>query len=169
MTLFAATTDRRVVTMSADSGCSHSDGLISRTGEPKIWQAGEMLIGASGTVRACQVAQHKLVVPALLDDLHAYFVTAFWDALAPLIAKDDHLELLIGVRGQLFHIHPGGSVTSDPTIPYAAIGCAAQVALGALFAGAPLELAMQAADRHCLDIRGPFITFTSPQTLASAP
>ncbi len=165
MTLIAATTDKTTVRMAADSG-ETAGMLVSLACEPKVWLAGELLIGACGTVRACQLARYRLAIPPISGDLRAYFVTDFWDALAPLIPKDDYLSLLIGARGQLFQIHPGGAVTSDTTVGYAAVGCAAPVALGALYAGGSLQTAMEAGVRHCGDIRPPF---TFLQTPASAP
>ncbi|WP_234710671.1 hypothetical protein [Sinorhizobium arboris] len=68
---------------------------------------------------------------------------------------------LVGYAGRLFQIR-GDYQVAEPVDGFDACGCGSQIALGALFASsdAPprerLEIALNAAERFCAGVRGPF-------------
>jgi ATP-dependent protease HslVU (ClpYQ) peptidase subunit len=110
----------------------------------KVFTLGEFLIGSSGTVRTGQIAQFLFDVPKVDGDLTAYLVKSFAPALRAAMKENggeikvqsgaDEMDgrLLIGVRGRLFTIDSGYGVF-ESRANYAAVGCADQEALAAMF------------------------------------
>lgn len=110
----------------------------------KVFQLGEFLIGASGTVRVQQIVQFLFEPPVIAEgDLVCYLVKLFGPALRTAmkdgggeITVDSNLEmdgrLLIGVRGRLFVMDSGYGIW-EARANYAAVGCADQEALAAMF------------------------------------
>lgn len=117
--------------------------------QAKVFQVGEFLIGSSGTLRIQQIIRYMFTPPAIESDIVAYMVKVFVPALRAAI-KDNGGEIidpsgnsqldgryLIGVRGRLFEIDSSYAVF-EAKAPYAAVGCADQEALSAMFTATSL-------------------------------
>lgn len=109
----------------------------------KVFIVGEFLIGSSGTVRTQQIAQYLFDPPKPDGDLVAYMVKSFAVTLRATMKENggeeivnDNLEmdarLLVGVRGRVFTVDSGYGVF-EAVANYAAVGCADQEALAAMF------------------------------------
>lgn len=110
---------------------------------PKVFSHGEFLIGSSGTVHVHQVIQYLFEPPEINDDLMAYMVKGFATDLRVAMKEEGgeitvngnvemDARLLVGVRGRLFVIDSGYGVF-EPRHPFAAVGCADQEAMAAMF------------------------------------
>lgn len=171
MTCIVALTDGGTVHMAGDSGCCFGQRLVQLE-EPKVFAVGDMLIGDSGTVRAGQILRHAFTpppIPAGKVDLTGYFAGAFYAALLEAYAagdlrdKSDSCDMLIGLRGRIYHLSSDGAVTVDARRSHVAIGNGAPYALGAMFAAptksAPrvrLAIGLEAAAHHVAGIIKPF-------------
>ena len=146
--------------------------------QAKVFQVGEFLIGSAGTLRVQQILRYMFTPPAIDVDLVTYMVKVFVPALRSVI-KDNGGEIidgsgnsqldgryLIGVRGRLFEIDSSYAVF-EAKAPYAAIGCADQEALAAMFTATSLmaaditpkqivERGLLAAVEFDTSIRAPF-------------
>ena len=164
------------------------DSHVRLNAEGKVFRLGEFIIGTSGTTRVRQVISHLYEPPAIEGDLAAYMVRQFIPGLRELMKEhggeietdsktveiDGHC--LIGVRGKLFCID-GGYGLFQPRLPYAAIGCAAQEALAAMYTAyslldAPLaedivNRGLLAAAEFDTSVRPPFTVLTQVATAQS--
>lgn len=117
--------------------------------QAKVFQLGEFLIGSCGTLRVQQIIRYLFIPPAIESDLITYMVKAFVPALKKAI-KENEGEVttpdgskaidgryLIGLRGRLFEIDSSYAVF-EAKAPYAAVGCADQEALAAMFTATSL-------------------------------
>jgi hypothetical protein len=152
------------VVMGADSVGVNSSKDLQLRADPKIFISGSYLIGVVGSWEANQVIRYKLIFPEPTgDDLFKHMVTQFLPVLTNSHIEKSY-ELLVGVRGRLFHIY-GDKQVSEEIANYEAAGCAAQISRGALYAmeqtdvdpKAQVIIALEAAERFCSDIRRPFI------------
>lgn len=109
----------------------------------KVFPLGEFLIGSSGTVRTQQIVQYLFEPPKVDGDLVAYMVKYFAAALRTAMKEEGgevtdngtpemDARLLVGVRGRLFTVDSGYGVF-EARANYAAVGCADQEALAAMF------------------------------------
>lgn len=136
------------ITMAADRCVTDDDDDTRQVmAEPKIFDLGEMLIGAAGYCRPGQVIQYHVEVAPLgrngdpLTYLRRYFAPAVAQALDEHGCRWDpaseHSEndftLLIALRGRIFTMTQRLSV-DEYREPYAAIGSGRMLALGALAA-----------------------------------
>ena len=177
MTCIVGVEREGVLYMSSDSAASDPSSLSLRIlHDPKVFINDQMLIGCCSSLRVQQLLQHSLVPPdkpERKDDL-AYLVTDFMDAVRATqkdkgsMKKEDELEtqdshFLIGYNGRLYYVEDDFQVyrTNDP---WAAVGCGADLALGALYATknsamAPQEriiIALEAAVEYSAGVRPPF-------------
>lgn len=175
MTVIAAAVSKegRIV-MGADSACVCDDG-IRPNAQPKIWRGDGFLMGASGSHRVCQIARHVFTPPEHAEGVDAisYMVKEFAEKLRAVVKEcgaevaDDengvtmNAACLIAYHGLLFEIDSGYGVLV-PATHYYAIGCAAQVAMGAMYAARHLEpevmvkTALEASAEFDEKIRRPF-------------
>lgn len=151
MTCIVGWVQEGVVWMGADSaGMDHQTYGIMAMAEEKVFQNGPMLIGYTTSFRMGQLLRHSLVVPARADTqpVEHYMATTFVDAVrecfrlagwaAVTNAQESGGDFLVGYCGRLFWVSNHFEVM-EPREPYHAIGCAAYVAKGALFASAYME------------------------------
>lgn len=141
--------------------------------DKKVFQVGNVLIGGTSSFRMLQLLQHAFELPEYDPEtnLDKYMATTFVDALRQCFkdggyaSKSNEQEsggtFLIGFHGRLFEIEADYQV-GEPLDGYAAIGCGAEIAHGAMFATPDMqpkkriELALQASERHNAGVRGPF-------------
>lgn len=150
--------------------CLYSDEKVF------ITPGDEAVIGYSGSFRVGQLLKYGFSVPdqpSKKDDM-AYMVTDFVDAIRNLqrdkgaMTKENELELhdaelLIGFNGNVYVIQSDYQV-GCPLENFAAVGCGAPFALGAMFATkdatmGPIErihMALSAAAEYCAGVRKPF-------------
>jgi len=140
----------------------------------KVFRNGPYVMGFTTSFRMGQLLRHGFeppVPPEPLADLEAFMATTFIDAVRERLkaggwaAKNSEREgggtFLVGVRGRLFEVEEDYQV-GERRGGFAAVGCGAQVAHGALFATpdhlAPdrVLLALVAAERFSAGVRGPF-------------
>lgn len=142
-----------------------------------VSDGGEFIMGFAGSFRIGQLLRYAFVAPdqsSKKDDM-AYMVTDFVDAIRTMqrdkgaLKKENEIEeheaeFLVGYKGKLYIIDTDFQI-GRPLENYMAIGCAAQVALGALYATrdsdmSPEEritLALNAATEYNVGVKAPFI------------
>lgn len=141
----------------------------------KISQRGAFLIGGSGEVQPCDVAQHlwKPPAPTAADKRNPYhfMIAKAMPSLRDCLkangynfdepeSKDDsgpRFHFLIAVCGELFDISDDLSVCQTDT-GYYGVGNGSSYALGALHAGASVLDALEIAARLDAYTSGPFMT-----------
>lgn len=117
--------------------------------QAKVFQVGEFLVGSCGTLRVQQIIRYLFTPPTIETDIITYMIKNFVPALKKAI-KEHEGEVttpdggkaidgryLIGVRGRLFEIDSSYAVF-EAKAPYAAVGCADQEALAAMFTATSL-------------------------------
>jgi len=162
--------------LGGDSAGSYGVDLRVRADE-KVFHNGPFMIGYTTSYRLGQLLRFSFVPPEHPDgmDAYRYMVTLFVDAARECLSaggyarKEDGVEsagtFLVGYRGELYVIEDDYQV-ARPMDPYAAVGCAADVALGVLYATPTEEpkaricLALSAAERFSNGVRGPFVIVT---------
>jgi len=134
------------------------------------------ILGFSGSFRIGQLIRYALSMPSQKvdqDDM-AYLVTDFIDALRTMqkdkgsMSKENELEehssaFIMGFNGKLYVIDTDFQV-GRPLGNYAAVGCGAPIALGAMFATQDTETspeerircALTAASTYSAGVRPPF-------------
>jgi hypothetical protein len=138
-----------------------------------VFQRGPYLMGFTTSFRMGQLLRWSLEAGEPTGDLDEFMATVFVDAVRKCLKdggfakKDAEREeggtFLVGVNGRLFTVHNDYQVAAQVS-PYAAVGCGADIALGALYATQPgagdpsgrLLLALAAAERHSAGVRSPF-------------
>lgn len=160
------------VYMGGDSAGVAGYELVLRR-DPKVFRVGPFVIGFTSSFRMGQLLHYKLAAPGRTtsQDVAAYMATDFVDAVRTCLqtggyARKENEEetagtFLVGYSGRLFTIDSDYQV-GESIDNFAAVGCGAQVALGALFATPQrpprerLTTALKAAERHSAGVRGPF-------------
>jgi ATP-dependent protease HslVU (ClpYQ) peptidase subunit len=141
--------------------------------DPKVFRNGPFLIGFTSSFRMGQLLQYAFTPPVQgPEDVYKYMVTTFIDSVRDCFQAGGFAEkkserevagvFLVGYRGRLFKIDSDYQVAESMDV-MAAIGCGANVALGALFVlgdKSPKERilwALAAAERFNASVRGPFV------------
>jgi len=157
--------------MSSDSiAVSGSDKFYERNG--KIIRKDFLLIGYVGKWRAGQlleVTEFKYLRPAGCKEAREFLIKQFVPFLQGLAQKEPEqftdAAFLVVCNGRCFRIYPQSGQVVESVHDYDAIGCGAQIALGAMYAGATSEGAIAAAEEFCTDVGGPIITISSGKSL----
>lgn len=167
------------VWMAGDSAVSSDepgDVSLVTAKEPKVFRTGPCLVGICGGIRAGQIVEHHLKVPARPARCSAYkwMATSFTGALrkavkaaggqSPNSEEPDQIdgEYLVGYQGKLFYIYTDYSVMA-PAAPYAAVGSGAFGALCVMHATPKLSpkkrllTALEAVEEYCASVRRPFV------------
>lgn len=167
-----ATADGRVCIGGDSAGVAGWD--LTVRADVKVFRNGPFLMGFTESFRMGQLLRYAFKPPLHYPevDIDCYMVTTFVDAVRQCLkeggvaGKSNEVEsggaFLVGYKGQLFEIDSDYQV-GKPLDGYAAVGCGAQVALGAMFAskGSPSDervlLALNAAERFNAGVRRPFM------------
>jgi hypothetical protein len=185
MTCIAGAVINREICIGGDAVSISRDANVRIGIAGKVFRLDEFLIGGSGTVRAGQLMRYVLQPPPLPqgEDLMAYMVTEFAPAVRTLMKEggtefttsSNTVEMdgryLVGVRGHLFSID-GGYGVFEPCTPYAAIGCADQEALAAMYTAYSLlkdPLAEDIVNRGLLAAAGLDTSIRPPFTIMTLP
>jgi ATP-dependent protease HslVU (ClpYQ) peptidase subunit len=134
------------VFMGADTaGCDSGQYLHYHRADPKIFRNGDYLVGFTSSFRMGQLLRYAVLPELTLKkmSLYDFMVTKFIPAVRTLFSENGYALIsnnqetagffLIGVKGQLFEIESDYQV-AEYSDPFAAIGCGAELALGALSA-----------------------------------
>ena len=160
------------VYMGADSAGVSGLDLMVRA-DPKVFRNGEFLIGFTTSFRMGQIlrAHLRAIVPPAVD-LDRYMEESFVEQVRLTLKERGYAvvnnnqetggEFLVGVRGHLYLMGSDFQVGRS-LLPYWAVGCGAQIALGALYStflmppDRRLMLALEAAEQFSVGVRRPFI------------
>lgn len=169
--------DKRVWLGSDSAGVNEGTLAIRKDG--KVWRipSHDMVLGTCGSMRISQLLRYRLQPPPIEDgqDVLEYMSTSFADAVAACLRDNGKLEttngvqvmeahILVGFRSRLFSMDAAMAVM-EVADPYAAIGCGAPEALGALYVSsmweaytpkALLGIALKCSERFNTDVAGPF-------------
>lgn len=172
MTCIIGLRTNTAVWIGSDSAASDGNDLMLRT-DPKIFRVKDMLIGFTTSYRMGQLLGYSLELPPHPKSLSVekYMARDFINAVRLTLKEggftkvEDGVEsggdFLVAYRGRLFEIESDFQV-AELSEPYAAIGCGANAALGAMYASRGMEpydrimLALEAAERFSTGVRGPF-------------
>lgn len=175
MTCIVGIVDGGRVVMGADSaGCSGWAMEIRK--DPKLFRVGAFVIGYTSSFRMGQLLRfkfHPADHPATMD-CEEYMATLFVDGIRDVFkaggfaAKEKEQEsggcFLVGYRDRLFKIESDYQV-GETLAGFDAVGCGAQLALGAMDATISatisteerINAALRAAENWSNGVRGPFI------------
>ena len=143
----------------------------------KIAERGAFLIAGSGEVNPCDIVQHFWVPPKLTandkKDIYHFVITKAMPSMRKCLTDNGYdfnegkgdgkdsgeqrFHFIIAVGGELFDVADDLSVCRTGDGWYA-VGSGASYALGALFAGANPEEAVEAAIRFSVYSSGPLTT-----------
>lgn len=173
MTCIVGVVHKRDVWMGGDSAGVAGWSLTVRS-DTKVFETGPFLMGFTTSFRMGQLLRYSLKPPEHpkgMDTLQ-FMSTLFIDAVRKclgdggFLTKDKGAEeggtFLVGYRGRLFKVDSDFQV-GEAADKFAAVGCGADVALGALFATrhlppqARVSSALQAAERFSAGVRRPFV------------
>lgn len=176
MTCIAAVAHDGNVWMGADSAGVAGFSLAVRR-DPKIYRVGDFLFGFTSSFRMGQLLGYRFSPPQHHSDVcvERYMSTEFVDALRSALKDGGYArtengeeaagEFLVAYRGRIFRVCSDYQV-GENLEPFAAVGCGADLALGALYAArekSPCDrvtLALEAAAAFSAGVRGPFLVQT---------
>ena len=150
MTVIAGYTDGKTIAIAGDSGAFEQSGLYQITLEPKVWQAGESLVGVSGSFHVMEVARKSgLGDPyALRNHLKEANVIGEWSVLAV-------------TKKAIYEIDEEFGVVKFKE-NYCAIGAGNAVCIGALAILHENKVAPDLAVRLALKVSGKHSNFAMP-------
>jgi hypothetical protein len=159
--------------MGADSAGVTGLSLAVRR-DPKIYRVGDFLFGFTSSFRMGQLLGYKFNPPQHHGEwsIELYMTTYFIDALRDTLksggcARTDNGaevagEFLVGYRGHIFRVCSDYQVGENME-PFDAVGCGAELALGALHATRDnsnpndrVIMALEAAEAFSAGVRRPF-------------
>ncbi|MFD4258203.1 hypothetical protein ACFWR9_11370 [Streptomyces sp. NPDC058534] len=142
--------------------------------DQKVFTTGPYVMGFTTSFRMGQLLRYAFAPPAPDgEQLEKFMATTFIDAVRETLKaggwlrKDSEQEeggtFLVGVAGRLFIVRDDFQV-GEAADGYAAVGCGEEIAVGALYATAKLDMdpavrvvcALSAAERFSAGVRRPF-------------
>ena len=174
MTCIAAVRHGDSVLVGGDSaGTRGGSWEMNVRADSKVFRNGPYLFGFTTSFRMGQLLRYRLTLPEppKRGDVLGFMATEFVDAVRKALkdggfskteaGAEEGGEFVVAVGSRLFTVHSDYQV-AEHADAYAAVGCGAAVALGALAATpkqppkARLRTALRAAERHSAGVRGPF-------------
>lgn len=174
MTCIVGLVEKEKVLIGGDSAGVAGLALAVRQDE-KVFRNGDFLFGFTSSFRMGQLLRYRFTPPRHhpSDDIVKFMSTDFVDGVRACLKeygyaqKDKDQEIggcfLVGFKGRLFLIDADYQVGLLRS-PYYAVGCGAEIALGAMHATDGLKLkpeqriksALLAAEAYSAGVRGPF-------------
>jgi ATP-dependent protease HslVU (ClpYQ) peptidase subunit len=176
MTCIVAVADDGNVWMGSDSAAVRGLGLAVRR-DPKIYRVGEFLFGFTSSFRMGQLLGYQFVPPEHPVDCDSdrYMATAFVDALRDTLKSGGYArsengeesagEFLVAYRGKIYQVCSDYQV-GENLEPFNAVGCGAELALGALYATKGMHpeeriiIALEASEAFSAGVSAPFLVET---------
>jgi ATP-dependent protease HslVU (ClpYQ) peptidase subunit len=157
------------VILGADSQVTNGNRKNVHVKMEKITRNNGYLIAGSGDSQPCDILQHMFIPPvptvAERKDLYHFMITKFVPAMRDCLEendwkpnpedKDSGFSILVAFDGELFDIGDDFSVIINQDGIYG-VGSGSQFAMGALYAGAPIEKALEYAAANDIYTSGPF-------------
>ena len=157
------------VTMGADSQVTDGDRINNSLTMEKITKNNGYLIAGSGDSTPCDILQHIFVPPipsaSERKNMYKFMITKFVPEMRECLSengwkpdtddKDSGFSMLIAYDGELFDIGDDFSVLLNGDGIYG-VGNGSKFAIGALYAGASVEQALQIAANNDIYTSGPF-------------
>jgi ATP-dependent protease HslVU (ClpYQ) peptidase subunit len=156
------------LTIGADSQVTDGDRKNNHTKMEKITKNNGYLIAGSGDSTPCDILQHIFVPPVPnaneKKDLYKFMITKFVPAMRealeengykPTPGDDSGFSMLIAYDGEMFDIGDDFSVLLNSDGIYG-VGNGSKFAIGALYAGASVEKALEIAATNDIYTSGPF-------------
>ena len=165
----------------ADSRTTDDSGFIyTHPDIKKLSERGAFIIGGSGEVLPCDVAQHIWDPPTPVkkdrENLYHFMITKALPSLRKCLVENGYnfdesktetrFQFLIAVCGEVFDVDHDLSVSKNESGIYAA-GSGAPYALGALHAGADAYEAMEIAATLTAFTAGPYYSKTQLKHIKS--
>lgn len=180
MTCIVAVSDGERVTLGGDSAGIAELELTLRA-DTKVFRSSTYAIGFTSSFRMGQLLRYGARLPEPTADLERFMVTSFIDAVREVLkeggfaSKENEAErggaFLVGIGAEIFEIGIDYQVGRSVR-PYAAVGCGARIALGAMHALERLPTlsreqralaALEAAEAFSAGVRRPFHLVTTPR------
>jgi len=157
----------------ADSRVTDPAGRVfSHPAVTKINKRGAFLVAGAGEVVPCDIAQHIWTPPLLTEkdrkDVYHFMIAKVMPSLRECLKTNGYnfdeaqekdsssrFQFLIAVNGELFDVGDDLSVMRNVDGFYG-VGSGAQIALGALYAGAEAVRAVEIAAQLSIFSEGPF-------------
>ena len=168
MTTIVAVCKNGIVTMGADSQVTDGDRINNDLRMEKITKNNGYLIAGAGDATPCDILQHIFVppVPTVSErkNLYKFMITKFVPSMRecldengwkPVQNDDSGFNMLIAFDGEVFDIGDDFSVLLNNKGIYG-IGNGSKYAIGALWVGATIEKALEAASDNDIYTSGPF-------------
>ncbi|GLY77944.1 hypothetical protein [Actinoallomurus iriomotensis] len=173
MTAIVGITDGRTVVIAGDSA-GVGGGVTQPRLDAKVFTNGPYVIGYTSSFRMGQILRYAFKAPVPPEDdegLHAFMCTGFINSVREGLkdggwaSKNNEQEeggsFLVGVRGRLFEIGEDYQV-GELADGYSAVGCAAEIALGALHATGDTGMSLEARATAALEAAAHFSTGVRP-------
>lgn len=158
-----------VVTLGADSQVTDGNRKHNNLKMEKITKNNGYLIAGSGDSSACDILQHLFIppVPSIIErkNLYIFMITKFVPEMRQCLKDNDYepdakdgdsgFQMLIAFDGELFDISNDFSVLLSGDGIYG-VGSGSQFGIGALYAGATVEEALNKAANNDIYTSGPF-------------
>lgn len=175
MTCIVAMIKDNIVYMGGESAGTNEYFHQNLRRDSKVFRKGDMVIGFTSSFRMGSILRYKFVVPdkPTNQTIDEYMNTTFIDAVRKLFKVEGFATIennsesggnfLVGYKGRIFVIEEDYQI-GESLEPFFAVGCGAQLALGALSAMYEsdwdnpriLEIALNAACKYNAGCRGPF-------------
>ena len=177
MTCIVGYADGKRVIIGGDSaGVDTSDYSLMIRADEKVFILGDFIFGFTTSYRMGQLLRYNLTTPKYPRkmDTMTYMVKLFIPAVRKCLAdggfatKIDDAEyggnFLVGYRGELFEIQAGFQVVKS-AMPFNAVGCGGQLAVGSLYTTRndesvnedKVRIALEAAAANSAGVRPPFV------------
>ena len=169
MTTIVGVVKDGVATIAADSTVISVDRPYTHPFMKKITNNHGFLIAGAGDSYACDIIQYRLVPPtpnaSEKRNIYAFMINKFVPAMLKALEvggykkdpedKDSGYEMLIAYAGEIFDVSSEYSVTMKEDGIYG-VGNGSKYAIGALYAGATIEQALQIAADNDMYTGSPF-------------
>lgn len=156
------------LTLGADTQVTDGDRKNNHLNMEKITKNNGYLIAGSGDSLPCDILQHLFIPPVPnvneKKDLYKFMITKFVPAMRETLDEngykatpgdDSGFSMLIAYDGEMFDIGDDFSVLLNSDGIYG-VGNGSKFAIGALYAGASVEKALEIAATNDIYTSGPF-------------
>jgi ATP-dependent protease HslVU (ClpYQ) peptidase subunit len=184
MTTIVAIQQKDKVIFGADSQTTSSDGRKSNHPKMvKITERGDFLIAGSGECAPCDIAQHIWIPPKPtatdLKDVYHFMISKVVPSLKACFKDNEYkwnesddgetkFAFLLAIGGEVFELAEDMSISLDSKGFYG-IGSGSNYAIGALAAGAGIEIALAIAAENDAYTSAPFIYKTQNKKVLAKP